>query len=695
MTPKDAATKGLGIYQTEMRAVIRQRLQREFGADWCQTQVAPLFGGRKKARMLKGLEKGERPEDRFDIGEFRMIIAKHQSLFPAGIREGEHHNHMDEIANRRNGVVHALGPVYRANAQEFLGWCIEVLEQCGSHPAAGDIRDIASALAAAQGAVPAQSATPWPRRIPRWGRGVLVCVAAGIVLLIYFLELRDSPQQQVFDRIDCSPADAETGETVHCSPVSESPDLLRVPDTFYWRGGGDPATGNDTEFKTIFEDSGRYVIQLNVRSGDGHEGHGIEVEIAERSANQELPRTEPEPEPTAQDDLQSLEPSVQAPRPPESSFARCGSDSIRVFYFNTDLGTKHFLDISGEAATRILGASWWNTIGWMSVAECAQWPTGNPYDERDVQEIERLASAQSEGETTGRIAARRLDNGRVEFGWQPTGGARVLPRARYFPADATVGRWLNSSPVEVEGAAIGHINARLLRDGRIEFAFTPTSGQRILPWARVFPAHITHNLWLRSTEITIDPPEDATSTEARPTAQDAPQNPEPSAQAPRPPESSFARCGSDSIRIFYFNTDLGTKHSLDISGEAATRILGVSWWDTIGSMSMAECAQWPTGNPYDERDVQEIASPADSLSGRLGLVTYLGDFPTTASALATDLGTGSMRLIFKCEAAGWGSRFAIIDGVVLPGSEDFAVSSGDALWIGGIAPPDELCGPRE
>ena len=54
------------------------------------------------------------------------------------------------------------------------------------------------------------------------------------------------------------------------------------------------------------------------------------------------------------------------------------------------------------------------------------------------------ASAQSE-ERTGQIVARRLADGRVEFGWQPTiegekAGARVLPRQRNFPTDATVDR---------------------------------------------------------------------------------------------------------------------------------------------------------------------------------------------------------------------------------------------------------------
>ena len=89
---------------------------------------------------------------------------------------------------------------------------------------------------------------------------------------------------------------------------------------------------------------------------------------------------------------------------------------------------------------------------------------------------------------SGRIVARRLADGRTELGWQPAdGGERVLPQQRYFPTDATVGRWLRSSPIEANGVEIGRINARLLADGRIEFAFTPTGGERILPQVPLLP----------------------------------------------------------------------------------------------------------------------------------------------------------------------------------------------------------------
>ena len=100
----------------------------------------------------------------------------------------------------------------------------------------------------------------------------------------------------------------------------------------------------------------------------------------------------------------------------------------------------------------------------------------------------------------GRIVARRLADGRTEFGYQPSGGERVLPAQRYFPANSRVDRWLNSSAVIVDGEEIGRINARLLADGRIEFAFTPTDSERILPSSRYFPASSSGG-WLRSSLI--------------------------------------------------------------------------------------------------------------------------------------------------------------------------------------------------
>ena len=104
--------------------------------------------------------------------------------------------------------------------------------------------------------------------------------------------------------------------------------------------------------------------------------------------------------------------------------------------------------------------------------------------------------------SAGRIVARRLDDARIEFAWNVEGGDRVLPRNRYLPARPPTGRWLNSSDIIVEGVSIGNINVRVDADtGRVEFAFTPASGERILPPSRYFPPSAAVNRWLRSTRI--------------------------------------------------------------------------------------------------------------------------------------------------------------------------------------------------
>lgn len=63
-----------------------------------------------------------------------------------------------------------------------------------------------------------------------------------------------------------------------------------------------------------------------------------------------------------------------------------------------------------------------------------------------------------------RITARRLTDGRIEFGLQyrRSGGRwedRLLPVRRFFPTSATIGRWLASSPLEVTTPRFGGFTA--------------------------------------------------------------------------------------------------------------------------------------------------------------------------------------------------------------------------------------------
>lgn len=64
-----------------------------------------------------------------------------------------------------------------------------------------------------------------------------------------------------------------------------------------------------------------------------------------------------------------------------------------------------------------------------------------------------------------------------------------------------------------------------------------------------------------------------------------------------PPHSQYGRCGSDTIKVYWFDRRNFRKHHVNLTGEEATRILGASWWATIGHLSQPACDSWPTGLP--------------------------------------------------------------------------------------------------
>ena len=121
-------------------------------------------------------------------------------------------------------------------------------------------------------------------------------------------------------------------------------------------------------------------------------------------------------------------------------------------------------------------------------------------------------AAQEGGEV--RITARKHNDGRVEFALQQRQGddtwsERRLPSRRFFPATAAAGRWLNSSPLTLDGGDEVRITARKHDDGRVEFALQQRRGddtwsERRLPSRRFFPATATAGRWLNSSPLTLD-----------------------------------------------------------------------------------------------------------------------------------------------------------------------------------------------
>ena len=150
-------------------------------------------------------------------------------------------------------------------------------------------------------------------------------------------------------------------------------------------------------------------------------------------------------------------------------------------------------------------------------------PTTQPATD-DTDTVEDEAAGPDSGTDTVRIVAQLLENGKIEFGlqqWQhdSSWGDRVFPRARLFPADTAVGRWLVSSAITLGvGAsadalaedAVVRIVARRGNDDRVEFGLQQsgdggeTWGDRILPSRRFFPAAASVLRWLGSSNITVD-----------------------------------------------------------------------------------------------------------------------------------------------------------------------------------------------
>lgn len=133
-------------------------------------------------------------------------------------------------------------------------------------------------------------------------------------------------------------------------------------------------------------------------------------------------------------------------------------------------------------------------------------------------------------EVTVRITVQRLADGRFEFALMERDadgawGERRLPRARFFPATATPGRWPSSTPLTVRSPGAGddaeaievRITARRLTEdqteyniphGYMEFMLQQREqdggwGERLSPRARFFHSEIPVGQWLRGLPLTL------------------------------------------------------------------------------------------------------------------------------------------------------------------------------------------------
>jgi hypothetical protein len=96
-----------------------------------------------------------------------------------------------------------------------------------------------------------------------------------------------------------------------------------------------------------------------------------------------------------------------------------------------------------------------------------------------------------------RLLARVLEDGRVEFAVDLSDGERSRPRGR-LQVDATVGRWLRSGPVSHDGQEIGRVHAQRLANGLVQATYVP-SGAGLADTSRwIVPEDAPVDAWLIS-----------------------------------------------------------------------------------------------------------------------------------------------------------------------------------------------------
>ncbi len=106
---------------------------------------------------------------------------------------------------------------------------------------------------------------------------------------------------------------------------------------------------------------------------------------------------------------------------------------------------------------------------------------------------------------TVRIVARLAEDGRIEHAAE-VDGAPILPQRRYFDAPADDGRWYYTTDIEVDGSSIGVIRARRLDDGRVELGFEDPEGSVVSPDIRYLPMELPRGEWLPSSEFEVPRP---------------------------------------------------------------------------------------------------------------------------------------------------------------------------------------------
>ena len=197
--------------------------------------------------------------------------------------------------------------------------------------------------------------------------------------------------------------------------------------------------------------------------------------------------------------------------------------------------------------------------------------------------------------------------GRVIVRWNPASGGALRLEFGFLP------EWTLDEAGGIDGPSVAQAAARhasLLPDSRY-LTEAAIAAERRSGVAR----------WLFSSEVRVPPPPQLPTegsleqgeTTAPPGEGEEPviiPPPEEPVRAIRVPLTRFARCGGDTIKVYWFDTADQTRYHLDMSWEAAQRIIPEWGEQLISHLSQADCDDWTLGSPLNEREACRIVRPA-------------------------------------------------------------------------------------
>ena len=141
--------------------------------------------------------------------------------------------------------------------------------------------------------------------------------------------------------ISCIVATTEVGESIRCGWNWTGGGR---PTSLVWRGG-DSDSGNSEElYYPSFRSPGTKTVSLTVSNAGGSAIARVSVRVV--------------------------------PPPPSTQYGRCGSDRIRVYYFERWSYTKRWLNMTWEEVSARVSGWGEHMIGYMSQSDCNSWPNG-------------------------------------------------------------------------------------------------------------------------------------------------------------------------------------------------------------------------------------------------------------------------------------------------------------------------------